>query len=64
MTDVPHPLRFRLRGGRNVHAVRFTPGSPPFAACGQIVADADERQHDGAAITCVSCVTALQRSSA
>jgi hypothetical protein len=56
-----HPLRFRLSRGRNVHAVKYIAGGDAATtACGQMVVDGDERQHDGATVTCSSCARRLQ----
>lgn len=62
MTSNSYPLRFRLHGGRNTHAVRFEPGRAPFAACGQFLHDGDERQHEGTKVTCSACNKALAKA--
>lgn len=55
-----HPLRFRLRGGRNVHAVKFIPHeTAAITACGEMVLDKDERQHEGKPVTCSACARRL-----
>lgn len=64
MSRGPHPLRFRLRGGRNTHAVRFaSSGEAALTACGQMVVDGDERLHDGTQVTCSSCTRELGKAA-
>ncbi|MFB8393632.1 hypothetical protein [Streptomyces yangpuensis] len=63
MKTSAHPLRFRLRGGRNVHAVKYIPGSEAATtACGQMVVDSDERQYEGKPVTCAACARRLAAS--
>lgn len=60
MNLTTHPLRFRLRGGRNVHAVKYIAGGDaPITACGQMVVDGDERQYEGKPVTCTACTRRL-----
>ncbi|MGW6946208.1 hypothetical protein ACWGHD_04695 [Streptomyces xanthophaeus] len=55
-----HPLRYRLRGGRNVHAVKFIArGTSAITACGEMVLDKDERQYEGKPVTCSTCTRRL-----
>ena len=57
-----YPLRVRLRGGRNVHAVRAIPhGDAEFTACGTTVCHRDERVDAATAVTCRECNRTLAK---
>jgi formylmethanofuran dehydrogenase subunit E len=61
MNSNTHPLRYRLRGGRNVHAVTFNArNTSAITACGEMVLDKDERQYEGKPVTCSACARRLQ----
>lgn len=68
--DAVHPLRLRLHGGRNTHALRLVHGdegdywvTPP--RCGHVFATNDPGHWlpETATVTCPACVRAIGKES-